>query len=1750
MSRDECTSGCRGIQPLTPRETHNRAGLDALCYRVGQHASFLETMLARISTVSVMDSSTSQLTRPLRRTLVARDPNDPSIALLDGWATVAEIVSFYQERLINEAYLGTALQRDSVEYLAKFVGYEPRPGVSASVFLGFAVEETSEEVPIPAGTPVKSTPTPGSSEKPQTFETSDDFVARPRWNVIRPRRSRPHGLGDGQLPELERLYFQGGGLRLGPNDLLAIQTGEDDSPIPVKVESSYEINDELQGLLTVVNIARDALSAERLIDVVEGLVDELLRQPGVVDHLSPQERKALAEPLAQIITNARVGRLRNRLVGTDQLFQDELLGFLFESGQVIIGERPNIVSESETSFRRDAVNAYSDARDAFKRAHKRAVKIIDTVADIPTASFQQLNGGIKQAIWSDACVQLLRSDDVSRPRTRKKPPVHVVLEQTKTITMPADDDVFPSVCASPLVIVGDPRRIARIRVTLAASSGAAVEVDEGDFDVDPSAPDELARAIEDRIREIKPTAVPSTGVHVLVTVEASFGGADDRYTPIAYAIQPIAPEGGTFVFPKLAREGIAVAALSAGGANAAAPFPGEFELADPLPGGSFKVRWDEPTGLVRGPGEREGTAAELQTFLRQAKFTQAIPAAPGSVYPLLFTFSQADVDVAYCVRWIVFPDAESAGAVQAELATQLEQLTTSAAAIGAVATEVDQIKAKYAALNRQAIERIGKSPEELTPDESGADDSPPTDSEEDTGEDPTMDEQTVTALLAASLSVLPADNEMRETFRLVAASEKLEADLFWANNDEGRGLREELRAALRETPLFGASTAVLVRLRHEIEQIVESEKDPPTSTNHEWADHQLDSIAASMAEAAATYNTPLTTLGIYRKKILQALHERRKSFVDRLKRVKTNSDFALRKLDNGVDTDSATTLMDQLFDAEQPGSLADRIARLDALLALETVATLTVIDARIDDLVTHLRMKMDALADLIPSLDPRQARFIKRIHSQWQYHIRGVQRSESPSGDSLQPITPDDYLSLAEDEGKDPALRSLNSRQLADLFSVDSDLRAQVRAALSGEGQEQLFDRLRRFRNGEEQGVFRPRVWVMRSRASLFGWNAAPESASVTRNPNDDDRDRVKHVLGIKQDVDDANTEPLGYQHLTIVRSDTREPELAIGRKEDEERDHRLFLDGEFTRTLDGAAILVQSDPGLTPEGYYCGSVRFFNRNQYGLKGRTTRIDLADEFPWWQISGETTPDDTGDGEASADDVEPTPEAEDETSAETDQVQSSFSQLRRTLVWCDPEELRLGERRLRDDEFESTLPQGEDTGDTLELDGFYPLIPTQANLILRGAARDRTESTSGNAMQTELLTVVSVIHKFKKTIYGDRITTTVKLSRPLTRDYWRHTVEIYANVVQATHGETVDEVLGGGDAQRSHQRFRLQRTPLTRLSAPTPSGQEAALELRVNDVLWAETQDFFETDSDSETYQLTTARDHGVRVGFGDGTRGARLPTGNDNVRSRYRAGLGQNGNVLAGRIDQLLSPPRGVQGVFNPIRASGGADPDGLEQTRTRVALTTTFLDRLVSLQDYRCFATNFAGVDKSLTRDDGGRIVITVTGQTAEPLDPDGRLIGNLRQAIGELGRRQIPVVVLPHRALLLFIDARIRVDHRYPSRIVAQRVRDRLYARFGFPQRDLAQDVLRADILSTVQQVEGVDFVDLNKLDAIESDKALDAVQIRALGRVAVPAFGKFDRPRKPDDIAGSDADNDSAYLCHLDPTAPDTLLLEVVR
>ena len=330
--------------------------------------------------------------------------------------------------------------------------------------------------------------------------------------------------------------------------------------------------------------------------------------------------------------------------------------------------------------------------------------------------------------------------------------------------------------------------------------------------------------------------------------------------------------------------------------------------------------------------------------------------------------------------------------------------------------------------------------------------------------------------------------------------------------------------------------------------------------------------------------------------------------------------------------------------------------------------------------------------------------------------------------------------------------------------------------------------------------------------------------------------------------------------------------------------------------------------------------------------------------------------------------------------------------------------------------------------------------------------------------------------------------TLKLAGSLGNAYDRESFRIAANVAPATHGEPKAEVLGSGDASSPFQRFVLKDAPVTYVPTADPSGSTTTLQVRVNDLLWKEVRALYGHGPRDRVYMAHSGADGKTAVEFGDGQTGARLPTGSENVRASYRVGLGLPGEVKAGKLSLLLSPPLGVKSVTNPFPATGAADPETLDRARENAPLTVLTFDRIVSLQDFEDFAAAFAGVGKAQATwlwDGESRLVqLTVAADNGEPLESTSLTYQHLTGAIRTSGDPRARVRVDPYEPLTFKLEGKVFVKPEYEAATVLVRVTTELQSRFSFERRAFGQSVAQSDVMAAIQLVEGVEAVELTSL------------------------------------------------------------------
>ena len=328
--------------------------------------------------------------------------------------------------------------------------------------------------------------------------------------------------------------------------------------------------------------------------------------------------------------------------------------------------------------------------------------------------------------------------------------------------------------------------------------------------------------------------------------------------------------------------------------------------------------------------------------------------------------------------------------------------------------------------------------------------------------------------------------------------------------------------------------------------------------------------------------------------------------------------------------------------------------------------------------------------------------------------------------------------------------------------------------------------------------------------------------------------------------------------------------------------------------------------------------------------------------------------------------------------------------------------------------------------------------------------------------------------------------TVTLSPPLQHDYDRATLRLRANVAAATHGETVEQVIGSGDATVAFQRMATRRGPLTHVRAVTPSGTRSTLEVRVDGVLWDQRPSLDAVGPQDQAVAVRALDDWTVEVVGGGEGHGQRFPTGTENVRARFRVGIGAPGAVRAGQLSLLPRRPFGIRGAVNPGAAHDWAPAEELGAARVNAPLRIRTLDRAVSVADHADLARDFAGV--ALSRADAvwdGRETVVVVSV----LGPDGSavsegLIGDLGSALAAARDAGTRFAIRAGELVRFGVEVDLAHDPAYERAAVEAAVRAALAEAYAAPRLPFATALPAARVLVTVRTVPGVTACTLPRL------------------------------------------------------------------
>jgi len=329
----------------------------------------------------------------------------------------------------------------------------------------------------------------------------------------------------------------------------------------------------------------------------------------------------------------------------------------------------------------------------------------------------------------------------------------------------------------------------------------------------------------------------------------------------------------------------------------------------------------------------------------------------------------------------------------------------------------------------------------------------------------------------------------------------------------------------------------------------------------------------------------------------------------------------------------------------------------------------------------------------------------------------------------------------------------------------------------------------------------------------------------------------------------------------------------------------------------------------------------------------------------------------------------------------------------------------------------------------------------------------------------------------------------------------------ANIAPASHGETqADEPLGHGDASRRFQSFRLQRGGVTRLPA-TPAPR-AELCVRVNGELWQEAASLFGAAANARVYTAATDDNGMVTLGFGDGTTGARLPSGASNIVARYRIGLGRDGRIRADQLTTLLTRPVGLRGITNPWAADGGSDPETIEDARTAAPATVRTFGRAVSIDDFadivretglasRCVANwAWTGLERA--------VQLTVVGPEGARLS--SAALATVSAAIGAARDPNIPMILGQVWRVPIVITARLLRDPAWEAEMVEANARTALARLFAFDAQPLGRAVHLSHVAAALQGAAGVAAADIDRF-TVRGAGGWSAAALASRGMTSAP-------------------------------------------
>lgn len=345
--------------------------------------------------------------------------------------------------------------------------------------------------------------------------------------------------------------------------------------------------------------------------------------------------------------------------------------------------------------------------------------------------------------------------------------------------------------------------------------------------------------------------------------------------------------------------------------------------------------------------------------------------------------------------------------------------------------------------------------------------------------------------------------------------------------------------------------------------------------------------------------------------------------------------------------------------------------------------------------------------------------------------------------------------------------------------------------------------------------------------------------------------------------------------------------------------------------------------------------------------------------------------------------------------------------------------------------------------------------------------------------------------------------------------------IYPNTVWALQAGTIkEEILGSSDG-KVNQKFSFFKFPVLQgeeirvceiLSEEekqeilASSGKDAIKETKDEKgkvietwILWKEMPDFFDSKPKDRHYTLDRAAGE---LQFGDGVNGMIPPVRDNNIKAfSYQSGGGKQGNVKFEEIKTLKSAVSGVDKVFNPAAADGGADTATTDEMLEIGPAIISHRNRAVTPQDFEWLAREASrkvvkvkclpNTNNNGQKETGWVTVIIVPESTEAMPCPSIELRKKVRQYLEAHSANTLASKKHINVGSPSYVEISVSVDVFATSIDKASQaerdVKKELDAFFhpltGGPEGkgwDFGRDVSASDIYALLEKIDGVDHVE----------------------------------------------------------------------